>query len=328
MGGGTALVSLPKEWVRRNNVGRGTVLSVDDHSGDTLTIYPFSGEKAAAKEILIDYPPEYLENLINGITGGYLLGYDIIKIQGKRRMRFEDREKIKKSIRQLVGLEILEEDAKSITAQFLLESTILEPEKILRRMHMIVREMYKDALTALLEKDEHLGRVAAERDEEVNRLYFLLVRLIRSSVMDAKLAAKFHLTAINCLDYRVAANLLESVGDAAVEIAKSVVSIMNLDIDKEITTSFVDVSDSLERIQDLAVTSFTSFVSRSDEGARKLVDEHRELTKKLQQLEDMFLSRSSEMVRQVWGILSAFYKISESSIDIADLAFPMHPIIR
>ena len=148
MGGGTALVSLPKQWVKRNKVERGTILSIDDQSGDTLTIYPFVDNKTDVKEVEVDYPTEYMENLINSITGAYLLGYDVIRIKGKHRMKFEDREKIKDATRQLVGLEILEEDAQSITTQFLLGDTILGPEKILRRMHMIVREMYKDALTA------------------------------------------------------------------------------------------------------------------------------------------------------------------------------------
>ena len=325
MGGGTALVSLPKQWVKRNKVERGTILSIDDQSGDTLTIYPFVDNKTDVKEVEVDYPTEYMENLINSITGAYLLGYDVIRIKGKHRMKFEDREKIKDATRQLVGLEILEEDAQSITTQFLLGDTILGPEKILRRMHMIVREMYKDALTALLESDEHLVKVAAQRDDEVDRLYFLLVRLIRSSALDAKLAAKYGLTAISCLDYRVAANIIESIGDAAVKIACSVGTIMKMDLDNAARSGLHDVSEALEKMQDQAIMSF---LSRSAEGARKAIREHQVLTEKLKHLEDLFLHRPAEVVREMWTILAAFYEVGKSSADIADLTFPLYPMVK
>ena len=59
----------------------------------------------------------------------------------------------------------------------------------------------------------------SNRDVEVNRQYFLLVRLIRSTLVDKRLANAFNLENIDILDYRVAANLLENAGDSIVELA-------------------------------------------------------------------------------------------------------------
>ena len=42
----------------------------------------------------------------------------------------EDRERMKTTIRRLVGLEIMDEDSKSMTLQFLPEPSTLDPEKI------------------------------------------------------------------------------------------------------------------------------------------------------------------------------------------------------
>ena len=69
------------------------------------------------------------------------------------------------TVRHLVGLEIIEEDANSITTQFLLESETLNPKKLLERMHGLVKEMYKDAIISLIENDDQLVDVAIERDE-------------------------------------------------------------------------------------------------------------------------------------------------------------------
>ena len=325
MGGGTNLVSLPKDWVNRNKVCKGTILSVEDDKNETLLISPFTDEKQNLRETVLSYPDEYVENLVNRITGAYLLGYDVIKIVGKQRMKFEERDKIKKSITQLVGLEILEEDAQTITAQFLLQSTAIYPEKILRRMHVISREMYKDALTALTENDEHLVKVAFDRDDEVDRLYFLLVRLVRSSMLDMKLANKFQLTPINCLDYRVAANLIESIGDAAVEISVNVMSIMKVGLNNEICKILGNASIVLEKIQDLAVNRF---LTKNMKGGHEVITECKELSRKLQTIEDSFFNESPQIVRSVLGTIEAFHKVSRLSMDIADLTFPIYPINR
>ena len=46
--------------------------------------------------------------------------------------------------------------------------------------------------------------------------------LIRSAVREPRAAGKFGLTSIDCLDYRVAANSLETAGDYAVELSNSI----------------------------------------------------------------------------------------------------------
>ena len=48
-----------------------------------------------------------------------------------------------------------------------------------------------------------------------------LVRLIRSTISDKRLANVFHLENIDVLDYRIAANILETTSDTLVEIANS-----------------------------------------------------------------------------------------------------------
>ncbi|MCP8313579.1 MAG: AbrB/MazE/SpoVT family DNA-binding domain-containing protein, partial [archaeon] len=65
MGGGTLLISLPKEWVKRNMVKRGSVLTVEAKKDGFLIIYPFQKEEKSMREITIQYPAEHIEYLIN-----------------------------------------------------------------------------------------------------------------------------------------------------------------------------------------------------------------------------------------------------------------------
>ena len=94
------------------------------------------------KEIEIEYPLSGEENIAANITGAYLLGYDIIKINGKSTISVKDREVIRESMRRLVGMEILDEDASNITGQFLLDETSLNPGKIFKRMSSIALGMF------------------------------------------------------------------------------------------------------------------------------------------------------------------------------------------
>ncbi|MBI2183838.1 MAG: phosphate uptake regulator PhoU [Thaumarchaeota archaeon] len=323
MGGGTALVSLPKKWVTLNHLKKGSVVTMEVLPNNYLILYPYKQEASEVKQIEIQYPPEYIKLLINKVTGAYLTGYHLIRIQGKSRITLDDRGQIKKAVRNLVGLEIVEEDASSITAQFLLEPTTLTPEKIFRRMHLIARGMVRDAIDALVEKDKTLAKAVAERDEEVDRLYFLMVRLLRSAAQDLQLSSKYGLTAVDCLDYRVASNVLESVGDSAVTIANNI-DRLPTSLSQKIGETLKRVATSLEEMQETAVKAFLT--KNADEG-RLVVNRYLEVTEIVEGLTREALDLPSTLGASMLVIASATGKISQCNIDIADLATTMYPMI-
>ena len=94
-------------------------------------------------------------------------------------------------MRSLVAIEIIDEDAKTITAQFLLDESSVNPQKILKRMSSIAQGMFIDVFgmdAVEYAKNPDQLRSLADRDSEINRQYFLLVRLIRSAIVDKRLA--------------------------------------------------------------------------------------------------------------------------------------------
>ncbi len=325
MGGGTHLVSLPKAWVRRNKITKGATINIEETSDGRLLMSPFGASPNPTKEVKIPYPSEYSELLINEVTGAYLLGYDLILLQGKDKISYHDRELVKRTVRQLVGLEIVEEDSKSMAVQFLLEPSTLEPEKIFRRVHMIARGMYVDAITALLDKEKDIVRPIVHRDEEVNRLYFLLVRLIRSAVLDSSLASRYRLTPIECLDYRVASNILETVGDYSVEFAKNAQKMSEIGATVGLESQFKIIRESLQGSQDLAVKSF---LTRNTADAREVVKLYREITETVRDLERMMGQQSPSAVHATIATASSIDKIARCQVDIADLVAPVYPIVR
>jgi len=184
--GSSILVSLPKEWIDVNKLEKSDEVEIETGS-NSLSITP-SGDSRPPKEVTISYPVSKGENIIADITGAYLLGYDIIKIKGKSTISIEDREKIRTSMRRLVGMEIVDEDSSNVNVHFLLDATTLSPEKILKRMSSIALGMFRDTLNTLTSGDKTVLQTMVNRDDEIDRQYFLLVRLIRSTMIDKKLA--------------------------------------------------------------------------------------------------------------------------------------------
>ena len=250
--GSSILVSLPKEWVDANNLDKSSQVEIETGQ-DTISISA-NKETRPTKELVISYPLPKEENIVADITGAYLLGYDIIEINSKSIIPGEDREKIRNSTRRLVGMEIIEEDASHINMQFLLDATTLNPEKILKRMSSIALGMYDDTSNGLISDDKSNLQTISNRDVEVNRQYFLLVRLIRSTLVDRRLANVFNLENIDVLDYRVASNLLETAGDSIVELANF---IYNSSLSKENSKKIFDVVKDFSKLAEKSIDAFT-----------------------------------------------------------------------
>ena len=251
--GGSFLVSIPKGWAKRNGVSKGNTVVVEELSERRLVVRPIERTGSAPKEMEVEYPREDLTYVINDVTGAYLLGYDIIRVQGRTVMTREDRERLKSTIGRLIGLEIIEEDSKKITLQFLLEPTGLTPERIARRMMGIIEGMIKDTREGVATRNPKVLALVAERDDELDRLYFLLVRAVRTAAMDQEVAKRYALTPVEILDYRVLGSFLESVGDTIAELSKKLAEELP---SKDVAGDLVGSLKKLEMMEGLTMQSF------------------------------------------------------------------------
>jgi phosphate uptake regulator len=317
MGGATLLVSLPKDWAKLASLKKGSLVSLEASSDGGLMIYPVREaiEGRQEKEFTIIYPSKYSgDNLANEITGAYLYGFDLIRIKGDRRISIEDREKIVSSIKLLIGLVVVEEDAMSITSQFLVDNTAVEPSKIFRRISAIVRAMISDTLKQLTSGDVTKFESVAQRDDEVDRLHFLLVRLIRTAIREPRAAGKFGLSSIDCLDYRVAASSLETAGDYATELS-SFVSEMGT-LDKKSRAIVTEINDSLDVIQ---ANTVRSFIQRDFNLAQTVLKDYKRFEELLAELRKY----RADTPPNILHFVTTVERIGRCQRDIADLVSPM-----
>ena len=274
--GSSILVSLPKEWVVANKLDKSSQVEIEA-TQNNLSITTQQSRKPT-KEVEIPYPLSKEDSVVANITGAYLLGYDLIRIKGKSTISIKDRENIRASMRSLVGIEIIDEDAKTITTQILLDESSVNPQKILKRMSSIAQGMFIDVLD-MLQNTDQLASVV-DRDSEINRQYFLLVRLIRSAIVDKRLAATFNLADMDILDYRLAANIIENAGDTIVDITNTISKSMAFKtIAKSHFNLIYDIAKDIEEIQ---TKSVDAFVSNDRTLAITTIQHHKKLLKKMQ----------------------------------------------
>jgi phosphate uptake regulator len=316
--GSSILVSLPTMWIKSNNLRKGSIVPVHINRDNSISIFPSQDDTAdKIKELTIPYSSVSMDMLVNQVYGGYLLGYDMITIKASLQISFEDADRIKKAMRKLVGLEIVDEDGFHISAQFLLDADTLDAEKILRRMSAIVAGMYRDMLEALkLKQNSSIRKVIIGRDDEVDRQYFLLVRLIRSAMMDQKLAAKLNLSNIDILDYRIAANLLESAGDYIVDLANSI-DLSHIKAVDEIVEAGVLVEKMHEK-------SVAAFVNKNRSESNAIIKTYDNFIEIINSIKNSVDPKSLESTVAVLNLIYSMDKIARCWIDVADLVKPLH----
>lgn len=313
--GSSILVSLPSEWIKNNNLKKGSIVSIEINRDNSISMFPSADAMEKIKEVGIRYSPVSMDSLVNQVYGAYLLGYDIIRIKASSQISFDDADRIKKAIRKLVGLEIVDEDGLNISAQFLLDANTLDAEKILRRMSSIVAGMYRDMLETIKMKENSIHRVITSRDDEVDRQYFLLVRLIRSAMMDQKLAGKLNLSNIDILDYRIAANLLESAGDYIVDLATPSYDLSRL----KSMDRIAEAGTLVEKMQEKSVAAFVNKNRSESVIVVKTYEKFREI---IDSINDA--SSTAESAITVLNLIYAMDKIARCWIDVADLVKPVH----
>ena len=319
--GSSVLMSLPAEWIKTLGLKKGDILSIENNHDNSITIFPARDRNSQGTEITIHLFGLSHDKLINQIYGAYLLGYDLIKIVGRTQIDYENREIIKNAMRNLIGLEIVDEDGLNMTIQFLLDARSLNISKILKQMSSIVNGTHRDIVSAMKTGETHIDLLVRGRDDEVNRQYFLIVRLIRTAMMDRRLASSLDLSNIDILDYRIAANHLENAGDLISKLSSQLSgSFDEIKYKKIIEGNYL--------ILEMQEKSISGFITKDTEKSSQVVT----LFNKFNAISNFIkndyikLEGNYQSVLNIINIIYTMDEIAKCWVDIADLIKPVYSI--
>lgn len=314
-GGSTFLLSLPKDWIKRMGLKQGDLVAIIERGDGALLVDPRYSEKEKLKVASIDI--DSTPNFSREITANFLYGYDIIRIRSKNGITAEQRESIKHSLQQLVGVEIVEESANEITLQCLLSPSAVSLRRTIKRTYLIAARMQEDAVTAIKDKNLNLAESVVVRDEDVDRLYFLMVRQLRSAIMEPRLAEKMGVSPIECLDYRVAVKSLESMADYSVKIAEQVHLLLDVNVPEKIIENILSINRIAHEMHSNAIEAL---VRKDSVLASKTIAMKAQRNQAVETAYKSLVGEPVEVSIPLSTVIDMLDRISECGVDIADLA--------
>ena len=214
-GGSTYTVSLPKGWATENGVSSGT--TVEFYPEDDLLLLRPQREDGHTEGSL-DIAGLEEAQLRRAVMMMYVSGFDVIRLRTDQ-LTANQRRTIRDATQGLVGLEVIEEMPDKMVLQDLLDSSELSIQNAVTRMRLVALTMLEDAVEALISDDEALAQDVIERDDDVDRLWYMTSRVFRTVLRNPTAASEVGFPRETCYELQSSARQLERIADHATKIA-------------------------------------------------------------------------------------------------------------
>lgn len=317
-GGSTYIVSLPKRWVVDAGLKAGDTVFLETSSDGSVNVRPQPTERATARrKVFEEKGGEVRDHLLRKLIGAYISGFGLIEIRFRPENGPFVRRVARDFCRLVIGPEIIEETRTSLGIQDLSDPTELSAEKCLRRMHLSVRAMLEDAIQALKTRDPALARDVAQRDQDVDRLYWMVAKQYHlAHTAPPGSAEPPSVSGIHT--HRLVAKLLERVGDHAERIASTYdVLVGDRDLDPRLVKEIEAANASATAILDKA---FSALMSGDIDGANEAIDARAHHQKLIDALSHHVSSKKGEELLALGAIVDSLNRTASYATDIAEQA--------
>ncbi|MCZ7383465.1 MAG: phosphate uptake regulator PhoU [Candidatus Methanoperedens sp.] len=321
-GGSTYVISLPKKWVTKTNLKPGDSLVVTEHGSSLLIETSVIERESQTKEIKISQvtSSEALERIIIAF---YLVGYDTIRIKLDRKDHLPYRKSIRNVLDYLIGIEIVEDTNDLMTLEIMVDYKRMMTMQVLQRMFSLDRSMLLDLGKAFKNMDIGLAKDVIVREREIDRLYFLVVRQLKSAVEYQQVAEKLGIeNQRDCLGYRITVKALERIADHIENIAKSYIQLSDIQKDVQLD-DFIKLNNSIIVIFEKSVDAL---FTRNHVLAEKIFQELKEINEFHSAISNELLQSKDKNIQSAIlkkTMLDSFGRIGSYSGDIAEIAINM-----
>ncbi|MEM0353136.1 MAG: phosphate uptake regulator PhoU [Archaeoglobaceae archaeon] len=210
IGGSSYMVSLPKDWVKKNNLKQGDEIVLDIENS-VIMLYPkgFKEDIRVSRVEISDlrrYDEKFLRRFIYAL---YIQGVDEIRIVDKK-LNPRLVAKISEIVKSLIGMEII--DASDKVVLKCLTVTDFDVYGVVKRMTQIVVTMMETLIDAIRSRDFSGLRELKNLEDDTDRLYLLAVRQEHRLVREFSSPAKWNELRL-ILGIRTVAKLIEEIID-------------------------------------------------------------------------------------------------------------------
>ena len=210
------VLSLPKEWVLKNKLNKGDLISVNEDEGNLVLSTKTSETKIEPKEITIETDGKDVRHVRREIIHAYVNNFNTMKILGED---LKDKAvDIRDVLQNLMALEIMEQTSKKIVVKDFMSMDKISIRNLIRRIDIITRAMLIDAKDSL--KDDNYESIC-NRDEDVNRLSFLIFRAVKYGLDNPSVFKSYGMDYFSLLKHWDMAVSLEKIADGCKRISRN-----------------------------------------------------------------------------------------------------------
>ncbi|AWB26900.1 phosphate signaling complex PhoU family protein [Halococcoides cellulosivorans] len=317
-GGSTYTVSLPKEWATANDVEAGSEIQFYPED-ERLVLSPERSDDQSTGSFDVG-SRDGAAALTRVVITMYVSGFDEIRLTADR-LTADQRQVIRQATQGLVGLEIIEETPERVVLQDLLDSSELEIENSLERMRLVALTMVRDAVTALVERDEGLARDVIDRDDDVDRLWFMVSRIFRTVLRNPAASTTVDLDRETVFDYQSGARQLERVADHATKIAGVARDVETVpeSVVADLQALETEATDLCETAVDALLESDTEAATREAESVLErlpeVTDRARDVSNSVVEVDD------SERAQRLGLVVDSLSRTADYGGNVAESAF-------
>ncbi|HMA04532.1 MAG TPA: PhoU domain-containing protein [Methanomicrobiales archaeon] len=315
-GGASYSISLPKGWARAQGIRKNDPLAILIQEDGTLLITPKVPGVKVPRERNFDVSPSMDPVLLfRLLIAAYIGGYSVIRLTAVHRFPPFVRAVVRDFTRMTIGQEVAGETEASIIIKDLLNPVEMPLDRTISRMAVIVRSMHRDAMVALLTANGTLAEDVIARDNDVDRLHWLVARQFNLILSDPDMARSMKITPAVASRFYVLSRLIERIGDHGVSVAENAGRLM----ERRLEASEKDaLSEAMHQALDLFVRSIDAFFTGNLEDSHRIIGMVAPLESRCSEMETLAQHHKGEITTALVSIIGSIRRLGEYAEDICE----------
>ncbi|MFH1849883.1 MAG: AbrB/MazE/SpoVT family DNA-binding domain-containing protein [archaeon] len=178
--GSTYSVSLPKEWIKKNNLSQKDELVLYERNDRTLLVSPDVLKGKELNETSLD-ADEYAKSIDQILFAVYYLGVETINLFSKDGLSKETKAMVRKTLTHMSGTMVTYEDPKKMTIRVLLDKSKVDINQLVYRINLIIDLSISNMLEEFNIEEIRIN------ENEIDNIYHLIAKIISLSLIDSNI---------------------------------------------------------------------------------------------------------------------------------------------
>ena len=318
IGGSSLMITLPKEWTESSGIKKNDSLNLYPLPDGSLLVSP--GTERTKEHTLKTINSDNVDSpdlLFRILVGAYMSGYSTVEITSRERINEKVRNVVEKVTQTAIGVEIIEEFDNRIILKDLVDPSEMRMSRTMDRMRSLVSNMLSDVLSAIRGSDEKLLNNVISRDNDIDRLEWLVTRQTNMAYNDSTICRKMELGQKEMMMYYTVCRIIERIGDHVVIIAKNALPLIEGKMDPKITKEILSAG---ELVRSLFVASVKSWSEENLIDANQCIRECEAAVEKCKVINRHAMNEVLDSAMAATVIAGSIRRIGEYSIDISEHA--------